>query len=328
MAQTTTKYTVTGISEYGCKAKDSVTITIMPKPLIRASNDTVICGAGIVQLNVSGNANSYSWSPGANLSDSSIVNPIANVLSNSRYIVKAASLQGCNTFDTVNIRVSAIPNVKTNNDTTVCKGSPVFLYLFPTDALYQDQYQWLPAQGLSDANIANPVALPLQTTQYIITAKNLDGCIGKDSVLINVIPNPILSLINDTTICRFVSVELNGANNNGMYLWSPSTGLSNTNIANPIATPLETTTYSVTVKDVIYGCKSEGSVTINVRPRPNFSVSNDNEICFGSTTQLQAKGGNAYQWTPAESINHPDSNIFCNVNAICCCCIWQNGYNI
>ncbi|WP_207431988.1 gliding motility-associated C-terminal domain-containing protein [Sabulibacter ruber] len=47
------------------------------------------------------------------------------------------------------------------------------------------------------------------------------------------------------------------------YRWSPSTGLSNTQISNPVAKPVQTTTYTVTVTTQD-GCTSSDQVTITV----------------------------------------------------------------
>ncbi|WP_205499889.1 gliding motility-associated C-terminal domain-containing protein [Rufibacter psychrotolerans] len=59
---------------------------------------------------------------------------------------------------------------------------------------------------------------------------------------------------------RFVELAASGGLT---YSWSPSTGLSNTQISNPVAKPLQTTTYTVTVTTQD-GCTSSDEVTITV----------------------------------------------------------------
>ncbi|MFI5204563.1 MAG: gliding motility-associated C-terminal domain-containing protein, partial [Flavobacteriales bacterium] len=65
---------------------------------------------------------------------------------------------------------------------------------------------------------------------------------------------------------------------NGTFFWSPATGLSCTNCANPVATPETTTTYYLTFTDV-FGCVYVDSVTVYVAPSlfiPNaFTGNND-----------------------------------------------------
>jgi gliding motility-associated-like protein len=67
--------------------------------------------------------------------------------------------------------------------------------------------------------------------------------------------------INEGQFVKLQAVALE----NGSFSWSPAAGLNNTKIGNPIATPQETTTYTVvfTNKD---GCQAEDSVTITVIP--------------------------------------------------------------
>lgn len=71
---------------------------------------------------------------------------------------------GCDSVIVTNLMVTTIP-LHTNNDTAICRGNSV--QLNATGAVY---YKWRPAIALSDTAVANPVATPLQTTAYIVTA--------------------------------------------------------------------------------------------------------------------------------------------------------------
>jgi gliding motility-associated-like protein len=74
------------------------------------------------------------------------------------------SVAGCDSVVQTTISV-ANSNAQSNNDTTICRNTPVQLNV--TGGSY---YRWRPATALSDTAIANPVATPLQTTGYIVTA--------------------------------------------------------------------------------------------------------------------------------------------------------------
>lgn len=54
------------------------------------------------------------------------------------------------------------------------------------------------------------------------------------------------------------------------YLWSPSTGISNTAIANPTVTSSTpgTTTYTVLVTNPSNGCTKTDQVVVEVKPIP------------------------------------------------------------
>lgn len=51
-------------------------------------------------------------------------------------------------------------------------------------------YQWMPGGSLSDANLANPVANPDQTTTYTVTATLANGCRRRGTVTLRVVPPP------------------------------------------------------------------------------------------------------------------------------------------
>jgi hypothetical protein len=95
-----------------------------------------------------------------------------------------------------------------------------------------------------------------------------------------------------------------------IYNWSPAAGLSATNIANPVATPASTTTYTVTVTDA-NGCIKTGSVLINVAPvLTAVAFADDNMIgnCPLSDAQLDVNvnGGEApytYSWAPGAGLS-------------------------
>jgi len=87
-----------------------------------------------------------------------------------------------------------------------------------------------------------------------------------DTTTISII---IISITSNTSICLGDSVQLvaGGGTN---YSWSPSTGLSNTTIANPMANPTTTTNYTVTVS---VSCSSDtASMLITVQECDSSSI--------------------------------------------------------
>ncbi|MFT3946312.1 MAG: gliding motility-associated C-terminal domain-containing protein [Agriterribacter sp.] len=204
--------------------------------------------------------------------------------------------------DSISINIEE-PHVKTSEDTTLCEGAIV---RFNTQGNFA-KYTWAPASGLSNINIPDPVASPSANTTYIVNAVSQYGCNASDTVNVNVIPKPIISVSDDTTICLNNAVQLNAIGAGISYAWTPSAGLNNTAIANPVASPLIPTTYVVEVADVVSGCKNTDSIFVGVRQNPVFALSGDNEICFGENTRLEASGGNAYKWSPETSVSNVNS---------------------
>lgn len=115
------------------------------------------------------------------------------------------------------------------------------------------------------------------------------------SPVVTAYPVPVANAGADKTICQNGSVQLS-ASGGITYSWSPSTGLSNTNIQNPVANPMATQLYTVTVTNAS-GCSStdDVQVTVNVKPVANLAAGLST-ICAGDSTQLSATGGNTYLW--------------------------------
>ncbi len=95
---------------------------------------------------------------------------------------------------------------------------------------------------------------------------------------------------SDLSICTYENSQLdanatNGCNsNNFTYSWSPATGLSDPNIANPVANPSTTTTYTVTVTES-GSCTlpQSANLTIEVNPTPTATISGSADICVGDS---------------------------------------------
>lgn len=113
---------------------------------------------------------------------------------------------------------------------------------------------------------------------------------------------------NNTTICQTNSITIGGSPTASggtapyIYSWAPSTNLSSTSVANPTATPMNTTTYTVTVQDV-QGNTATNSVTITVSPINStiLITSSAPTVCAGYNITFTASpynGGNSptFQW--------------------------------
>ena len=115
-------------------------------------------------------------------------------------------------------------------------------------------------------------------------------CQSTDQINVTFHDFPQLSASRDTVICKGRSVQLK-ATGSGLYLWAPGTSLNDTIISNPIATPLKTTVYKVTLTNQ-FGCKSTDSIKVEVREIPVANAGPDQtlEYFFSSTLQANEPG--------------------------------------
>ncbi|KAA9034435.1 T9SS type A sorting domain-containing protein [Ginsengibacter hankyongi] len=263
----TTTYTVTKTStSTGCSGTDAVTVTVnTTPPTANAGSDvTLNCTTKSTTLGASGGI-SYSWSPSAGLSATNIANPTATSTSTTTYTVTVTGSNGCTASDDVVVTVdNTQPTANAGSDATLnCTTTSTTL-----GASGGVSYSWSPSAGLSATNIANPTATPTSTTTYTVTVTGANGCTATDNVKVTVDnTKPTANAGNDVTLnCTTGSTTL-GASGGVSYSWSPATGLSATNIANPTATPTSTTTYTVTVTGS-NGCTATDDVTVTVSTTP------------------------------------------------------------
>ncbi len=296
----TTTYTLTTTWGENCVATASQTINVTPLAIPDAGPDTTFCtGQGGVTLQATGGA-TYQWSPSAGLSNPNISNPVATPATSTEYIV-SVGVNGCARLrnDTVWVEVRQKPEVTMPNDTLICVIDTLSL-----QTIAQGDYNWSPAYNISSTSVQNPDVSPDVPTTYYLTVTDQYGCYRLDSVFVDVKADVTINAGTDTTICLTDSFVM-GASSDGLsYSWSPSTGLSNPNILNPVANPDATTDYVVTAN--IGNCERSASVRVTVVPYPDANAGDDIPVCIGLNTQLQATGGSSYSWEPATFLNDPN----------------------
>ncbi|MDX9773080.1 MAG: PKD domain-containing protein [Bacteroidales bacterium] len=178
-------------------------------------------------------------------------------------------------------------------------------------------YAWSTPDGSSlTAGASNQSGLAAGT--YNLTVTDANGCTtGGSWTLTQPTALTVGVTTDDSLIGTCSSAQLTATVAGGvapvggyLYSWSPAAGLSAANIANPVATPASTTTYTVTVTDA-NGCIKTGSVTVNVAPvLTAVAYADDNLIgaCATSNTQLHVNvnGGEApysFSWLPVAGLS-------------------------
>lgn len=286
----TTTYTVTVTDANGCvntdSASASVTIVVNPRPdvAIQASPNTICLGGSSTLIaTASGGMAPYTfqWDHNLGMNDTVTVNPMQT----TTYNVTVTDAKGCSNTAQITITVTNGLDVSISADNeTLCEGQSAKL-MVTSDGLAPFTYNW--NQGLSDSSMQ--MVNPTETTTYKVTVTDANGCIGMDSITIQVKPSPKVTISADQdTICAGESVNLTTTSTGGtpplMYQWS-----NGVNGVQQVVTPNQTTTYAVTVTDA-NGCVSNesiDSVTIVVNPRPTATIqATPSTVCLGGSSTL------------------------------------------
>ncbi len=295
---TTTEYYLTVTSSSGCKAVDSVNVSVNSGFTFIAGNNASICPGTSTSLNASGGI-TYDWSPAASLNSSTIANPIATPTSTTSYIVTATNSSGCSAADTVVVTVFPYVNANAGVDTTICSAASAQLH-----ASGGTTYLWSPGITLNSTTISNPIASPTTNTTYFVTITDANSCSAKDSVTVDVSPNLVITVSpSSPSICSGGgSVQLT-ASGGTSYIWSPSTGLSATTGSVVIANPTVNSSYLVTATNST-GCTGSATVTVTISSPPTVLVTPRNSaICAGGSITLSAAGATTYAWSPGSGLS-------------------------
>ena len=121
-----------------------------------------------------------------------------------------------------------------------------------------------------------------------------------------------ITISGTNAICRYDSTTIT-AHGATTYNWSPSAGLSATNIANPVAKPTVQTTYTVIGTSGV--CEAMDTITIFIKSLPVITFSGNDSTCKGTPSTIIASGGGTYVWsnsstTSSITVNPSLSNTY------------------
>jgi gliding motility-associated-like protein len=268
-------YTVTVRDNLGCTASFNTAVLLGSNFTLVRQRDTVICEGTSTQLALVSNATQYSWSPATALSSITIPNPVANPVVTTQYIV-TATLGRCSDNDTVIVNVNAAPIPNAGVDGFICYGQT-----YQLQATGGTVYSWSPNTYLNNSSIPDPISAAGRDIVYTLSIiADINGCasLTTDQIRIDVTPPIKVKTFPYDTVGysgdQFQLLAVPSDSDVINYVWTPSTGLSDSRIANPVVTVGATgdvTLYQVTTS-TIAGCKGEGYVTIRVYKGPDIYV--------------------------------------------------------
>ncbi len=233
-----------------------------------------VCEGITVSLSAVSSGNSFNWSPSAGLSNPDSQNPVLTASSTQTYTV-TASLGPCRAQSQVLVTVLPAPVAVVTSGGTVCYGKSVTL-----SGSGGSSYLWTPATYLDNPGIADPTVVhPEGTITYKLSVTGDNGCtsVKPAQVVVTVSPPAQLYTGNDTTVAIGQPLQLQAidVNHTGFsnYSWSPTDGLNNPSMPNPIAILQTDETYTVTAFSDA-GCEASGTIRVKIYAGPDIYVPN------------------------------------------------------
>ncbi|MCC6252597.1 MAG: T9SS type A sorting domain-containing protein [Bacteroidia bacterium] len=198
---------------------------------------------------------------------------------------------GCTNNVTDSIEVFALPTVSLDTFQTVCNGSQIFNLSggLPLGGTYS-------GTGVTGNNQFDPTVSGAGIFQISYVYSDANNCSNTAVQNLEVVELSVNAGTNQTISCGNAAqlgatVNYSGINNI-TYTWSPAQGLNNTTIANPIAAPGVTTSYTVTASDGV--CSGTNTVQVIYNP-VNFGISfTANPISFNQLPPYVVNFTNPY----------------------------------
>ncbi len=301
-------------SSKGCDKTITKTVIIHPLPTANFRTDSACIGSptGFVNTSV-GSLSRFNWNFGDGSPNLFTRTPLHVYSATGTYPVTLIvwTDSGCSNSITQNVIVNPLPFIITNNDTSICPRDTVKL-----NATGGITYRWSPPAGLSNINIPNPIANPSISTNYTLQVIDANRCQNFDTVKINIFVLPLADAGPDTSVCLAAgsfrdSAQLN-ASGGVSYVWTPAFSLSNSNIANPWASPDTNTYYYVVITDS-NNCKQRDSARVVVLdPQIDIITTKDTGLCIYDSILINvADQGiiSRYHWTPSTGLSDPDVRL-------------------
>lgn len=312
----------------------TVTVTINPSPIMTNPDTATICDGSIVSIPLTSTmASTYTWiaADNANTTGESTTlqtnNPLSNTITNTStsvqtviYTVTPSIISGAcpGIPQAITVTVIPTPGITSPATASICSGDVVSI---PLTSNVPSTYSWVAADNVntSGESISSQTGSPLsnsitnntnsdQPVVYTVTpTSNPDGCAGTpQTVTVTVYGNfsadfdfvtvPCTNQVtfNDSSVLAPVS-----------WLWYFDDGDSSM-LQNPSHTYSTTGSYNVQlISSTINGCADTVIVQADFGPISPVTISQNDSICKGNSTQLTASGGFSYFWSPPSGLSNP-----------------------
>ncbi len=168
------------------------------------------------------------------------------------------------------VTLLAAPKVSFSNLANVCQEVPPFQITQAKEANNQAGTGSYFGKGISISGLFSPsiAGVGKHTVKYVFQASN--GCADSLSQEITVMPTPTVYAGKDTLFLEGTQIQLKStaSGSNLKYKWFPSTGLTQDDIPNPMASPHDDLIYTLSVTSD-QGCVATDQISIKVLKEPS-----------------------------------------------------------
>jgi len=277
------------VTTNGCTTRDSIDLRIGVTPTILVVANDTLCIGDSTHLSASATGGTlpytYQWNTALGNNPNGNVSPTTT----TNYVVTVTEWNGCQSSDSILVRVFPYPVVDLGNDTLQCgSAGPITLDAQNPGA----SYSWNTGAGTQTINV--------NTTNIYWVDVTANTCTTRDSISVAYSTDPLVTIIGDSAICNGETTVLTGNATAGILPYSYSWTGGGTNPTLSVS-PTVNATYTLTITDSA-GCSGSDDIQVTVTDYPIVFLGNDTVICAASSYLLDAGNpGFSYQWQDASS---------------------------
>lgn len=295
VATGTYNVTLTVTSNNGCSASVTQPFTIngsLPQSIFTVNGGNQFCSNSTVSITNNSTVDfgriirlEVFWDYANDPTNKTVVNlPASGAVYNHTYpeffapatksytiTVIAYSGTNCLSTSTQTITLKATPQIVFNPVNGICADVPSFqltqasvINALPGSGVYS-------GTGVSATGIFNPATAGAGTHTIRYTYTGTNGCSNFKEQNIEVFPVPVVNAGPDKFVLQGGTAVLNGsATGTGLsYVWTPITGLNNPAVVQPIVSPTDDLTYTLTVTSSD-GCTASDQVFVKLLKTPTI----------------------------------------------------------
>lgn len=253
-----------------CPQQDTIQVIVVDPINLMAQGDSIFCVPEDAPMSITAGCdncdeNLFEWSFMGNVvgTGATYTDPGNNPLEQGTYYVQIIDTLGCMEMDSVTLTLDLIPLGAPPDPAEICFGDTALISI---SALDNVEWIWEGQNIIYTQNPNEILVFPGEDQYYVYTVINENGCEATDSAFVGVVNiGEVTATADPSEICIYFTTQLNVNQVPGVtYDWSNGETLNDSTISNPVGTPLETTTYTVTVTDEESSCEVVSSVTVTV----------------------------------------------------------------
>ncbi|MFZ1527502.1 MAG: gliding motility-associated C-terminal domain-containing protein [Ferruginibacter sp.] len=300
----------------GC-IKDTVAVFLNEPAVLIASASSPVPSTcfgndGQLRLSAVGGTTPYQYSMNGTSFQASPTFIAPAIGTYSVLVVKDA--KGCRDTTVATVVLNDTMRLSLGPDTTVCVRSSKTIRP-NVNIIAASAYVWewystnAPNSTIADTTVRNAVVTPVDTSEYVLHL-TWGLCQRWDTIIVNVLHEPIAHAGEDTAICYRTAATFHGSatNTSGpvIYTWTPASFLSSVSQAVTQVSPPDAGTYQYTLSvEDDYGCNflTTDDIRLVVTPPVPAYAGHDTIAVAGVPHQLYGSGGVQYVWSPAGVLN-------------------------